>query len=183
MGQQLAHRSRERADRPGSCTCPRRAAADEEHRELARVPDEVTAIPANCRTTGAGHRTGPAVPADRHRRDQMADFRRSPARQAEHRPGRRAGHPLEVLASLDRDLLARPHLPRCSRRRQRQQDAATSTAPASPTNAGTPTPRQHNDHNELQLPYLTGSCHCWWYRCAARRARFLAAWADRRFDG
>ena len=32
-------------------------------------------------------------------------------------------------------------------------DAATSTAPAKPTNAGTPTPRQHHDHNELQLPY------------------------------
>ena len=31
-------------------------------------------------------------------------------------------------------------------------DAATSTAPAKPTNAGTPTPRQHHDHNELQLP-------------------------------
>ena len=30
---------------------------------------------------------------------------------------------------------------------------------------------------------LTGSCHCWWYRCAARRARRLAAMADRRFDG
>jgi hypothetical protein len=31
-------------------------------------------------------------------------------------------------------------------------DAATSTAPAKPTNAGMPTPRQHHDHNELQLP-------------------------------
>ena len=30
--------------------------------------------------------------------------------------------------------------------------AATSTAPARPTGAGTPTPRQHHDHNELQLP-------------------------------
>jgi hypothetical protein len=30
--------------------------------------------------------------------------------------------------------------------------AATSTAPARPTIAGTPTPRQHHDHNELQLP-------------------------------
>jgi SRSO17 transposase len=30
--------------------------------------------------------------------------------------------------------------------------AATSTAPAKPTNAGTPMPRQHHDHNELQLP-------------------------------
>ena len=30
--------------------------------------------------------------------------------------------------------------------------AATSTAPTKPTNAGTPTPRQHHDHNELQLP-------------------------------
>ena len=31
--------------------------------------------------------------------------------------------------------------------------AATSTAPARPTNAGTPTRKQHHDHNELQLPY------------------------------
>jgi SRSO17 transposase len=39
-----------------------------------------------------------------------------PACQAEHRPGRRAGHPLEVLAPLDRDLPARLHLPRRRRR-------------------------------------------------------------------
>jgi hypothetical protein len=31
-------------------------------------------------------------------------------------------------------------------------DAATNTALAKPTNAGTHTPRQHHDHNELQLP-------------------------------
>jgi SRSO17 transposase len=30
--------------------------------------------------------------------------------------------------------------------------AATSTAPAKPTSAGRPTPRQHRDDNELQLP-------------------------------
>lgn len=29
----------------------------------------------------------------------------------------------------------------------------TSIAPAKPVNAGTPMPRQHHDHNELQLPY------------------------------
>jgi hypothetical protein len=57
-------------------------------------------------------RAGPAVPADRHRSGQVADRGRSPACQAEHRPGRRAGHPLEVLAPLDRDLPARLHLPR-----------------------------------------------------------------------
>ena len=34
----------------------------------------------------------------------------------------------------------------------RPGDAATSTAPAKPTGAGTPTPRQRYDHNELQLP-------------------------------
>jgi hypothetical protein len=32
----------------------------------------------------------------------------------------------------------------------RPGDAATSTAPAKPTSAGTPTPRQHHDHSELQ---------------------------------
>jgi hypothetical protein len=31
-------------------------------------------------------------------------------------------------------------------------DAATSTAPAKPTSAGMPAPRQHYDHNELQPP-------------------------------
>ena len=31
-------------------------------------------------------------------------------------------------------------------------DAATSTAPAKPASAGMPTPKQHHDHNELQLP-------------------------------
>jgi hypothetical protein len=31
-------------------------------------------------------------------------------------------------------------------------DAATSTAPAKSTDAGTPMPRQHRDHNELQPP-------------------------------
>jgi hypothetical protein len=30
--------------------------------------------------------------------------------------------------------------------------AATSTEPAKLTSAGTPTPRQHHDHSELQLP-------------------------------
>jgi len=30
---------------------------------------------------------------------------------------------------------------------------ATSTTPAGPTNAGTPTPRLQHDHNELQPPY------------------------------
>ena len=30
--------------------------------------------------------------------------------------------------------------------------AATSTAPAKPTTAGTPVPRRHRDQNELQLP-------------------------------
>ena len=34
-----------------------------------------------------------------------------------------------------------------------RRDAATSTAPATATRAGTRTPRQHHDHNELQLPY------------------------------
>ena len=35
----------------------------------------------------------------------------------------------------------------------RTGDDATSTVPAGITSAGTPTPRQHHDHIELQLPY------------------------------
>ena len=46
-------------------------------------------------------RAGPAVQADRRRIGQVANRGGSPAQQAEHRPGRRAGHPLEVLAPLD----------------------------------------------------------------------------------
>ena len=61
-------------------------------------------------------RPGPAVPADRHRGQPLANRGRSSARQAEHRPGRRAGHPLEILAPLDRALPARLHLPRRRRR-------------------------------------------------------------------
>jgi hypothetical protein len=34
----------------------------------------------------------------------------------------------------------------------RNGDAATSTAPAKLTDAGTPMQRRHRDHNELQLP-------------------------------
>jgi hypothetical protein len=34
----------------------------------------------------------------------------------------------------------------------RPGDDATSTALAKPTNAGASTPKQHHDHNELQLP-------------------------------
>ncbi len=32
-------------------------------------------------------------------------------------------------------------------------DDAISTAPDKPTDDGTPTPKQHSDYNELQLPY------------------------------
>ena len=39
----------------------------------------------------------------------------------------------------------------------------------------------HSWQNDTRV--LTGSCHYWWYRCADGRARFLAAWADRRFNG
>src|SRR5487761_1198981 len=60
---------------------------------------------------------GPAGPADRRRSGQVANRGRSPAGQAGHRPGRGAGHPLEILAPLDHDLPARLHLPRRHRRR------------------------------------------------------------------
>jgi SRSO17 transposase len=43
--------------------------------------------------------------------------RRSPARQADHRTGRRPGDPLDVLAPLERPVPARLHLPRRHRRR------------------------------------------------------------------
>jgi arylsulfatase A-like enzyme len=84
---------------------------------------------------------------------------RSPARQAEHRAGRRAGHPLDVLAPLDRDLPARLHLPRGRRgdatparcqltpRRRADPDhrpgaaaaAALHRHPAAPARPGPPT--------------------------------------------
>jgi SRSO17 transposase len=152
--------------------------------------------------------------------------RRSPTCQAEHWPGRRTGHPLEVLAPLDRGLPARLYLSRCRRSsatpargrlrpgcrtdpdhiagaaaapaRHRHPatparpgpigctgqpgDAATSTAPAKPTNAGTPTPRQHHDHNELQLPYQFCGANKW-QPCLAEvdsefNEKILARWCS-----
>jgi DDE superfamily endonuclease len=85
---------------------PEGCAADEEHRELAGVPEEVMSPPsrkwpAPCSTARTAWGSAPP-----------SWPRRSPACQAEQRPGRRAGHPLEVLAPLDRDLPARLYLPR-----------------------------------------------------------------------
>ena len=61
-------------------------------------------------------------------------IRRSPAQQAGHQPGRRAGHPLEVLAPLDRDLPARLHLPR--RRRGPAAPARGQLRPGSRADPG-----------------------------------------------
>jgi hypothetical protein len=58
-----------------------------------------------------------AIPADRRCGPPLADRGRSPNSQAGHRAGRRAGHPLEILAPLDRHLPARLHLPGHRRRR------------------------------------------------------------------
>jgi SRSO17 transposase len=75
---------------------PEACAADDEHRELADVPKEVMFA------------TKPRLAGALLERAQSLGIRgRSSARQAEHRPGRRAGHPLEILAPLDRDLPAR----------------------------------------------------------------------------
>jgi hypothetical protein len=60
--------------------------------------------------TPDGHGDGHSVLLIRRHR------RRSSACQAEYRPGHRAGHPLEVVAPLDRDLPACLHLPRGRRR-------------------------------------------------------------------
>src|SRR5262249_49336795 len=62
-------------------------------------------------------RAGAAVAADRRRGHPLAHRGRSSACQAGRRPGRRAGHPLDVLAPLDPGLPARLHLPRRRRRR------------------------------------------------------------------
>ena len=78
-------------------------------------------------------RTGPAVPADRHRGQPLANRGRSSARQAEHRPGRRAGHPLEILAPLDRALPARIHLPR-----RRRSSATPARGPLRPGHRADP---------------------------------------------
>ena len=50
-----------------------------------------------------------------------------------------------VIPPPRRDQPHRLHWPAWRRRH-------TSTAPAKPASAGMPTPRQHHDHNELQLP-------------------------------
>ena len=77
---------------------------------------------------------------------------RSPTCQAGRRPGRRAGHPLDVLAPLERDLPARLHLPRrhrCratparhrlrpGRRADPDHRSGTATAPARRRHPTTP---------------------------------------------
>ena len=62
----------------------------------------------------------------------------------------------ELLRLLRDTVIPPPRRDRPTGCTGRTGDAATSTAPAKPINAGTPTPRQHHDHNELQLPYLNG---------------------------
>jgi hypothetical protein len=128
-----------RSARPASTAAPQLAAAllDRAHRLGIRVAfvagDEVYGgreLRCRIRQCGMGYvvagranhivtvpvldvRASPAVPADRRRGRPLAHRGRPPARQAEHRPRRRAGHPLEVLAPLDHTLPARLHLPRC----------------------------------------------------------------------
>ena len=72
-------------------------------------------------------------------------------------PPNRPGGPVPTPAGLAkpaRSMTATLPKERC-RCTGQPGDAATSTAPAKPTNAGTPTPRKHRDHNELPLPYLS----------------------------
>jgi SRSO17 transposase len=83
---------------------PEPCAADEEHRELAGVPEEVMST------------SKPQPAGDLLDRAHAAGIRASFV----------AGD--EVYGG-----------------------GAASTAPAKPTNAGTPTPGQHRDHKELQL--------------------------------
>ena len=89
---------------------PEACAADEEHRELAGVPEEVMFA------------SKPQLA------DTLLDRAAAPA---QHR------HPIGEIGHTG--CTGRPGA------------AATSTAPAKPINAGTPTQRQHRDHNELQL--------------------------------
>ena len=58
----------------------------------------------------------------------------------------------EVLRLLRDIVIPPPRRDRDHRLHWSAWPAAISTAPAKPTDAGTPTLRQHHDHNELQLP-------------------------------
>src|SRR5262249_8167093 len=110
---------------------PEGCAADEEHRELAGIPDEVLFATkpqlagellerAHDRGIHAAFAVGDEVYGGRELRRSIRKLRmgygmavrancrrplanrgRSPTCQAGHRPGRGAGHPLEVLAPLD----------------------------------------------------------------------------------
>jgi len=86
--------------------------------------------------------------------DPLADRRRSPTRRAEHRRGRRTGHPLEVVAPPDRDLPDRP--------------TATSPSPspcnASKMSAQTCTP----DWSQSPSRSCCGSCATSWSPAPAR---------------
>ena len=59
----------------------------------------------------------------------------------------------ELLRLLRGTVIPPPRRDRAHRLHWSTWRRATSTALAKPTNAGTHTPRQHHDHNELQLPY------------------------------
>jgi hypothetical protein len=150
---------------------PEASAADEEHRELAGVPEQVMFA------------TKPQLAGDLIERAHAAGIRAAFVAGDEVYGGRELRRGIrqrgmgyavalqrqqEAGSDLDTGWFRLPFRNCCgccatpSSRRPgetrptgctgRPGDAATSTAPAKPTDAGTPTPTQHHDHNELQLP-------------------------------
>jgi SRSO17 transposase len=108
---------------------PEGCAADEEHRELAGVPEEVLFA------------TRPQLAGDLLDHAQSLGIRAAFVAGDEVHGGREL-----------RQRIRRPGETGPTGCTGRNGDAATSTAPARHTNAGIPMPRQHHDHNELQLP-------------------------------
>ncbi len=178
---------------------PEGCAADEEHRELAGVPEEVmfatkpqlagslierthsrgirAAFVAGDEVYGGRElrrdirlnkwpawtpgRSSAGSPGTAGPRSACSPTSTSPRRRSAApgrrrlRPGRRAdpGHrPGVAAASCATPSSHRPGATGPTGCTGPPGDAATSTAPARHTSAGTPTPRQHHDHNELQLP-------------------------------
>jgi SRSO17 transposase len=148
---------------------PEGCAADEEHRELAGVPEEVmfatrpqlaSGLPDRAQSLGirAAFVAGDEVYGGRELRRGIRQ--------------RGMGYVLAVRASHVVTTGSRRTVPAAgavrvipARARHRMRTgsgtkgtrpggAATKNAPDKPTSAGTPTPRQHSDYNELQLPYL-----------------------------
>jgi hypothetical protein len=143
---------------------PEGCAADEKHRELAGVPEEVPFATKPQLAAGQGIRLKswhrwiavclPAYISPAVAMHRLQEASSGPGRQAD--PGHRPG-----AAAAARHRHPAPQQTGPTGCNGQRGDAATSTEPAKPVNVGIPRPRQHHHHNELQMPYVTAMRTPW----------------------